>query len=155
MSAWKKQAVPLVFLEIAMQSITKENGHMKRIKAIDTRVQRWLGDAWKPVNEKRGRINDIKALHITVQSAAQIQTKLAAYWKGGVKTVSELPNAMLVIAEDSLRRMPANNKERRKAWGYLVAALFDLCQVADPELTDNVGQERGLEIAGMVMEVTI
>jgi len=151
MSAWKKQAVPLVFLEIAMQSITKENGHMKRIKAIDARVQRWLEDAWKPVNEKR--IDDAKALHITVQSAAQIQAKLAAYWKGGVQTVSELPNAMLVIAEDSLRRMPANNKKRRKAWGYLVTALYDLCQVADPELTDNVGQERGLEIAGMVMEV--
>jgi hypothetical protein len=153
MSAWKKQAIPLVFLEIAMKSITKENGHMQRIKAIDTRVQRWMKDAWKTINEKRGRIDDAKAMHITVQSAAQIQAKLAAYWDGGVQTVSELPNAMLVIAEDSLRRMPTNNKYRRRAWGYLVTALFDLCKVADPELADSVGQDRGIEIAEMVMEV--
>lgn len=151
MSAWKKQAVPLVFLEIAMQSVTKENGKMRRIKAIDKRVQHWMTEAWKPVNEKR--IDDKKAMHITVQASAQIQTALAKYWVNGVQTVSELPNAMLVIAEDSLRRMPPNNKERRKAWGYLVAALYDLCLVADPDLTDNVGQERGIEIAGMVMEV--
>lgn len=149
MSAWKKQAVPLVFLEIAMQSIIKENGNMKRIMAIDARVQRWMTDAWNPINERR--IDDKKAMHITVQASAQIQTKLAKYWANGVQTVSELPNAMLVIAEDSLRRMPPNNKERRKAWGYLVSALYDLCLVADPDLTDNVGQERGIEIAGMVM----
>ena len=152
MSAWKKQAVPLVFLEIGMGAVVQSNGHIAAIRRIQARIDKWLHECWAPLRD-RGRIDDTQAQRVTVKAAAAIQGHLAALWRdGGMKTPSELPSAMLAIAEDVRQQLPRNDKRRLRAWGYLVAALYDLCQVADPELTDNEGQERGLRIAAVVLK---
>ena len=152
MSAWKKQAVPLVFLEIGMGAVVQSNGHIAAIRRIQARIDKWLHECWVPLRD-RGRIDDTQAQRVTVKAAAAIQGHLAALWRdGGMKTPSELPSAMLAIAEDVRQQLPKNDKARLRAWGYLVAALYDLCQVADPELTDNEGQERGLQIAALVLK---
>lgn len=151
MSAWTKQAVPLVFLEIGTAAVLKTNGHHAAIRRIQARIDRWLHECWQPLRDK-GRIDDDQAQRVTAKAAAAIQDNLAKVWRdGGMKTPSELPSAMLALAEDVRQQLPRNDKKRLRAWGYLVTALYDLCQVADPELTDNEGQERGLQIAAVVL----
>lgn len=151
MSAWAKQAVPLVFLEIGIGAVIETNGHLADIRRIQARIDKWLHECWAPLRE-RGRIDDAQAQRVTQKAATAIQAHLARLWRdGGLKTPSELPSAMLALAEDVRQQLPKNDKARLRAWGYLVAALYDLCQVADPELTDNEGQERGLRIAAVVM----
>lgn len=153
MSAWKKQAVPLVFLEIGTNAVIATNGHISAIRRIQARIDKWLHECWAPLRDK-GRIDDAQAQRVTVKAAEAIQCHLEKLWSnGGMKTPSELPSAMLAIAEDVRHQLPRNDRQRLRAWGYLVAALYDLCLVADPELTDNDGQERGLKIAGLVMRV--
>lgn len=152
MSAWTKQAVPLVFLEIGINAVIATNGHHAAIRRIQARIDKWLHECWAPLRD-RGRIDDTQAQRVTVKAAAAIQGHLATLWRdGGMKTPSELPSAMLAIAEDVRQQLPRNDRQRLRAWGYLVAALYDLCQVADPLLTDNEGQERGLRIAAVVLK---
>lgn len=152
MSAWKKQAVPLVFLEIAMDAVLKTNGHNRAVRRIDARVRKWLAEAWKPLNERTGRIDDTAAHRQTIAASKAISDALTRIWgDGGMKTPSELPSAMLVITEDKHAQLPRTNKDRRKAWERLIAATYELCLVADPELVDNEGQERGVMIANIVM----
>ena len=43
MSAWKKQAVPLVFLEIGMNAVIQTNGHLTEIR----RIQAHLASLWR------------------------------------------------------------------------------------------------------------
>lgn len=151
MSAWKKQAVPLVFLEIGIGAVISTNGHNAAIRRIQARIDRWLHEAWAPLRE-RGRIDDQQAHRVTQKSATAIEAHLSELWRtSGLKTPSELPSAMLAIAEDVRQQLPKNDRQRLRAWGYLVTALYDLCLVADPDLTDNDGQVRGLRIAGVVM----
>ena len=76
MSAWKKQAVPLVFLEIGMDAIIKNNGHNPDVRRIHKRVARWLGECWGPLRTKAGRIDDDAAMKITVRAAEAIQSRL-------------------------------------------------------------------------------
>lgn len=153
MSAWRKQSVPLVFLEICMGAIIKSNGASPVVRRINARVDRWMHECWEPLRARTGRIDDTQAQKVTAQAATAIQKQLSTFWgKGGLKSASELPSAMLVVAEDTYATMcPVKHKGRRRAWSYLIKALFDLCLAADPELTDNAGQERGIAIAGMVM----
>lgn len=152
MSAWTKQAVPLVFLEIGIGAVIKTNAHHASVRRIQARIDRWLHECWQPLRDK-GRIDDDQAQRITTRAAASIQDNLARVWRdGGLKTPSELPSAMLALAEDVRQQLPRNDKKRLRAWGYLVAALYDLCLVADPDLTDNLGQERGLQIAAVVLK---
>lgn len=152
MSAWTKQAVPLVFLEIGTAAVLKTNGHHAAIRRIQARIDRWLHECWQPLRDK-GRIDDAQAQRITTKAAASIQDNLAEVWRdGGMKTPSELPSAMLALAEDVRQQLPRNDRKRLRAWGYLVTALYDLCLVADPDLSDNQGQERGLQIAAVVLK---
>ena len=152
MSAWTKQAVPLVFLEIGIGAVIKTNGHHAAIRRIEARIDKWLHECWAPLRDK-GRIDDTQSQRVTVKAAAAIQNHLATIWAdGGLKTPSELPSAMLALAEDVRQQLPKNDKGRLRAWGYLVTAIYDLCLVADPELTDKQGQERGLQIAAVVLK---
>ena len=152
MSAWTKQAVPLVFLEIWINAVVQTNGHLADIRRIQARVDKWLHECWAPLRE-RWRIDYTQAQRVTQKAATAIQGHLATMWRdGGMKTPSELPSAMLAIAEDVRQQLPRNDRQRLRAWGYLVTALYDLCLVADPELTDNEGQERGLRIATAVLK---
>ena len=155
MSAWKKQAVPLVFLEIGMDAIIKNNGHNPDVRRLHKRVARWLGECWSPLRIKAGRIDDDAAMKITVRAAESIQSSLTKTWGAhGLTRPVEMPCAMLTVAEDTMAGMPRRKKDsRRKAWGYLIKALWDLCQVVDPEFTDSDGQDRGVKIAEIVMEV--
>jgi hypothetical protein len=149
MSAWRKQAIPLVFLEIGMGAVIGSNAHNKRINVIKVRIDKWLHEAWQPLKDR----GHTQAVGVTQKAATAIQASLGRLWadNGGLKTPSELPSAMLAMAEDVRQQLPKNDKARIRAWGYLVAALYDLCLVADPELSDNPGQVRGLEIAKIVM----
>lgn len=150
MSAWKRQSVPLVFLEIAMNAVMETNGHHPAIKRIRTRVDKWLSACWQPLREN-GRIDYRQAERVTIQSATAIRTALQSIWgTEGMKTPSELPSAMLALAEDVRQQLPRKDKDRLKAWTRLVVALYDLCLCADPALEDNEGQERGIEIAWVV-----
>ena len=155
MSAWKKQAVPLVFLEIGMDAIIKNNGHNPDVRRLYKRVSRWLGECWEPLRARSGRIDDDAALKITVKAAEAIQARLTKTWgSAGLTRPVEMPCAMLTVAEDTLASMPKRAKDgRRKACGYLIKALWELCLVTDPEFTDRDGQDRGVKIAEIVMEV--
>ena len=94
-------------------------------------------------------------MKITVRAAESIQARLTKTWGStGLTRPVEMPCAMLTVAEDTLASMPKRAKDgRRKAWGYLIRALWELCQVTDPEFSDRVGQDRGVKIAEIVMEV--
>jgi len=152
MSAWKKQAIPLVFIEIGMGAVVQSNGHLAAVRRIQARIDKWLHEAWAPLRD-RGRIDDAQAQRVTQRAATATQASLALLWiDGGMKTPSELPSAMLAIAEDVRQQLPRNDRQRTRAWGYLVTALYDLCLVSDPELTDNEGQDRGLQIAAVVLK---
>lgn len=155
MSAWKKQAIPLVFLEIGMGAIMKNNGHNPAVRRIHSRVERWISECWGPLRATHGRIDDDAAVKQTVRAASEIQKRLVKTWgPAGLTRPVEPPCAMLTVAEDTLATMPRRKKDgRRKAWGYLIRALWDLCQLVDPDFTDREGQDRGVRIAGIVMEV--
>ena len=153
MSAWKKQAVPLIFIEICMGAIMEHNGEKAEIQRVNARVSRWLGECWEPLRAKGGRIDDNQAQRVTAKAAGAIQERMRAFWGGiGSNVGTELTNAMLVVAEDTLAGMPKNNAGRSRAWAYLVKALYDLCLLSDPELSDNLGQNRGIKLAEIVLE---
>lgn len=153
MSAWKKQAVPLVFIEICMGAIMEHNGEKTEIQRVNARVSRWLGECWEPLRAKGGRIDDNQAQRVTAKAAGAIQERMRVFWGGdGSNVGAELTNAMLVVAEDTLSGMPKNNAGRSRAWAYLVKALYDLCLLSDPELSDNPGQKRGIKLAEIVLE---
>lgn len=134
-----------------MDAVIKTNGTHRRIKAIDLRVRKWLDDCWLPLQKKEGRIDYRQAERKSTAAADEIRETLCSFWGSeGMKTPSELPSAMLALAEDVRQQLPRNSKDRVKAWTLLVAALYDLCLCADPALDDREGQERGLEIAGVV-----
>lgn len=158
MSAWKKQAVPLVFIEICMGAIMEHNGEKTEIQRVNARVSRWLGECWEPLRAKGGRIDDNQAQRVTAKAAGAIQERMRVFWGGNgsnmatIQTAPELTNAMLVVAEDTLAGMPKNNAGRSRAWAYLVKALYDLCLLSDPELSDNLGQDRGIKLAEIVLE---
>lgn len=152
MSAWKKQAVPLVFLEIGMGAMTSANPSSEAINRVAKRIDKWLHECWAPLREK-GRIDDTQAQRVTAKAATAIQVHLAKLWAHeGIKSPSELPAAMLAIAEDVRQQLPRNDKRRIRAWGYLVGALFDLFKIADPDLSDRAGEDRGLRIAAVVLK---
>lgn len=153
MSAWKKQAVPLIFIEICMGAIMEHNGEKAEIQRVNARVSRWLGECWEPLRAKGGRIDDNQAQRVTAKAAGAIQERMRTFWGGiGSNVGTELTNAMLVVAEDTLAGMPKNNAGRSRAWAYLVKALYDLCLLSDPELSDNLGQNRGIKLAEIVLE---
>lgn len=153
MSAWKKQAIPLIFVEVCMDAILKSNGHIPAIARISKRVDRWVGECWAPLRAKAGRIPYDRAQKITVKAAASIQRQLAKFWSDGIQTSSEIPNAMLVVTEDTYAVLDkVKHKARRRSWGFLIRALVDLSLVADPEIDDHLGQERGVKLGEMVMK---
>lgn len=52
MSAWKRQAVPLVFLEIGIGAVVQTNGHLAAIRRIQARIDKWLHECWTPLRER-------------------------------------------------------------------------------------------------------
>ena len=109
MSARRKQATPLVFLELAMAAVIKGNEHYPVMQRINARVDKWIHEAWKPLRSKEGRIDDQQAMRVTSKAANQIHEGLIKFWgNGNIQSQSELPSAMLVIAEDVLAGLPKN-----------------------------------------------
>ena len=47
MSAWTKQAVPLVFLEIGTAAVLKTNGHHAAIRRINAGDRLWVRETWR------------------------------------------------------------------------------------------------------------
>ena len=152
MSAWKKQAIPLVFIEVAVQALNSDIEGDQRFNRIVQRVDKWLDACWQPLREKGGRIDYAYAEKITVAAAAEVQDILGVIWKDGMQSHAEIPSAMLAVAEDTRASMPKGVKpERLHAWHWLIVALFDLFLLFDPDISDDVGYKRGLRIAEAVM----
>ena len=151
MSAWSKQAVPLIFAETAATAILAANSTSLRVRRIEVRVQRWLQACWDALGSSRHNPADEKAMRKAVGSAQRIKDALSREWAAGIQTDSEVTVALCIIAEDTLDSMPARHPGRR-AWGYLLRALYDMWQLSDTDETDAHGYERGKRIAARVLE---
>lgn len=152
MSAWSKQAIPLVFLEITMNAIRVGNNEHAAVRRIDRRVQRWLGECWDVINgDQRGPAHH-KAERKVQAASATLRSVLEKMWPQGIPTPSEVTVAMCIIVSDTRDNMPKKHPARRP-WGYLLKALDDLFLLTDPEITDQRGYERGKIIAAEVLEV--
>jgi len=95
----------------------------------------------------QGMPKHTSGMPMTTMPSAHSRNVYASIYAASLST-----SAMLAIAEDVRQQLHRNAKARLRAWGYLVTAIFDLCCVADPSLTDNLGQERGLQIAAVVLK---
>ena len=151
MSAWSKQAVPLIFAETAAVAILAANSTSQRVRSIDARVQKWLQACWDALGSNRHNPADDKAMRKAVGSAQRIKDALMQEWSAGIQTNSEVTVALCIIAEDTIESMPAKHPGRR-AWNYLLKALYDMLQLSDPHETDTHGYERGKRIAARVLE---
>ena len=151
MSSWSKQAVPLLFVENAAGAILAANAARPYVRRIEVRVQRWLQACWDALGSSRHNPADEKAMRKAVGSAQRIKDALSREWAAGIQTDSEVTVALCIIAEDTLDSMPARHPGRR-AWGYLLKALYDMWQLSDTDETDAHGYERGKRIAARVLE---
>ena len=151
MSAWSKQAVPLLFAENAAIAILAANSTSLRVRRIEVRVQKWLRACWDALGSSRHNPADEKALRKAVGAAKRIKEALSLEWAAGIQTDSEVTVALCIIAEDTLDSMPAKHPGRR-AWGYLLKALYDMWRLSDTDETDAHGYERGKRIASRVLE---
>ena len=151
MSAWSKQAVPLIFFEQMMASIVEHNGHRATVRNINTRVEKWLAGCWKVLADAKHKPDDSKALNKAQNAAKLISAALIEEWRDGIQTNSESTVAMVIIAEDTLDSMPVRHPAR-KAWKGLVMSLYAAWRITDPKEDDLKGYERGKRIAARVLE---
>ena len=164
MSAWSKQAVPLIFFEVSFRAIFDSPEHKAalsdrtpveraRIKRLDARLDRWLQACWDALRASKHNPKDEKAEKKAVASARKISLALAGEWNQGVQTDSELTVALCIVAEDTLDAMPASYPpETKKAWERLIKALYDAWEISDPQEEDSLGYERGKVLAQHILE---
>ena len=151
MSAWSKQAVPLIFAEKAAGAILAANCVSPQVRRIEVRIQRWLQECWDALGSSRHRPDDAKAVRKAQAAAQSIRDALVREWSAGVQTDSEVTVALCIIAEDTLDSMPAKHQGRR-AWNYLLKAFYDMWALSDTDESDWHGYERGKRIAAKVLE---
>ncbi|MDY0274763.1 MAG: hypothetical protein RBR42_04895 [Desulfomicrobium sp.] len=151
MSAWSKQAIPLIFLEITMNAIMVGNQDAAIVRRIDKRVQRWIGDCWSVVNNGKASPDNSQAQRKVQSAAASLKKQLDHEWINGIQSASEVTVAMCIIVSDTRDDMPKKHQGRRP-WGFLLKALDELFLLTDPEVTDQRGYERGKIIAAKVLE---
>ena len=151
MSAWSKQAVPLLFAENAAIAILAANSTSLRVRRIELRIQKWLQACWDALGSSRHNPADAKAVRKAQAAAQSIRDALLREWSAGVQTDSEVTVALCIIAEDTLDSMPARHPARR-AWSYLVRAFYDMLALSDTDESDWHGYERGKRIAAKVLE---
>ena len=151
MSAWSKQAVPLIFFEQMMASIVEHNGHRATVRNLNARVEKWLKGCWAVLQAAKHKPDDSKAVAKAQNAAKVISHALIEAWRDGIQTNSEGTVAMVIIAEDTLDSMPVRHPAR-KAWKGLVMALYAMWKVTDPKEADILGYERGKRIARTVLE---
>ena len=151
MSAWSKQAVPLIFFEQMMASIVEHNGHRATVRNINARVEKWLKGCWAVLQAAKHKPDDSKAVAKAQNAAKLISQALIEEWKDGIQTSSESTVAMVIIAEDTLDSMPVRHPAR-KAWKGLVMSLYATWRITDPKESDTRGYERGKRIAARVLE---
>lgn len=152
MSAWSKQAIPLVFLEIVMNAVLVGNNEHAVVRRIDKRVQRWLSDCWGIINSDPRGPAPAKAERKVQAASAELRADLERMWPQGIPTPSEVTVAMCIIVSDTRDSMPKKHPARRP-WGYLLKALDDLFYLTDPNVTDDLGYQRGKTIAAHVLRV--
>lgn len=145
--AFKSQAVPLIFIEVCASAIKAKNFDRDTLRIMG-RIDKWLHECWEPL--KKLRVSDESAARIVSQITLKIQQRLSEFWADDRQEYTEVPSAMLAVAEDVFDRLPKNNKQRIKSWRFLIKALYDFLLLIDSELKDNEGQARGCEIADMV-----
>lgn len=151
MSAWSKQAIPLIFTENAATAILAANCVSPAVRRIEVRIQKWLQACWDALGSGRHNPADAKAVRKAQAAAQTIRDALLREWCAGVQTDSEVTVALCIIAEDTLDSMPAKHPGRR-AWGYLIKALYDMWRLSDDDESDWHGYERGQRIAAKVLE---
>ena len=152
MSAWSKQAVPLIFIEKAALAILAYNNNATT-RRIEARLQKWIQGCWDAVSAN-GKHNPDghKALRKTFAAGVAIKEALDKEMANGLlETDSEVTVAMCIVAEDTLDSMPAKHPGRR-AWGYMLKALYDMWKLTDPKESDARGFERGKRIAARVLK---
>ena len=151
MSAWSKQAVPLIFIEKAALAILSYN-HNATTRRIEARAQKWLQECWNAVNGGKGNPDGHKALRKSYGAGVAILDALnKSMARGLTETESEVTVAMCIIAEDTIDQLPAKHQGRR-AWTYLLKVLYDLWKLTDTDESDTRGYERGKHIAATVLE---
>lgn len=152
MSAWKKQAVPLVFLEVAMGSLVATNGHIDAVQRVHKAMECAMSSAWSDINRRAYPISREQQQRTISVSALAMRKELAKLWMSGVEHVTELPYGMLFVAEEVLRMMPKDRwPEGEKAWRLIACLCLALCRMTDPRFVDLDGTERGESIRNIVM----
>ena len=131
MGAWKKQSVPLVFIEIARDSIIKANADkIEDMADVLAKIESEIDGCWSHLRGTVGAVPDKSALRITSGAAERIaKALLSQVWAGGrgVQCIGELTSAMMVIAEDCLKQLPVRKfPQRVTSWRNLTDALDEL-----------------------------
>ena len=151
MSAWSKQAVPLIFVDVTFGAIMRYNSDRAAVRKLDVRIQRWLEGCWEALRNAKHKPEDDKAMKRAISSSERIQSALQKEWTSGVQTQSEITVALCIIVDDTLKSMPQKHPGR-KAWDHLLKALYAAWRITDPKETDTHGYERGKRIAARVLE---
>ena len=153
MSAWTKQAVPLVFMRIAIGSLAETNGHIKAVKRARQVMDLSMAMAWHGLRRRNYPVSYERQQRIVSESALAMRDKLARLWASGVEHVTELPYGMLFVAEDVLRMMPQEKMpECARAWRLIACLCLALCKMTDADAIDVNGGKRGDQIRIIVME---
>lgn len=153
MSAWTKQAVPLVFLRISMGSLASTNGHIRAVKRVHAAMDKALDRAWAALGRQpHCQISYEKQQRTVSASSMAMRNELEKLWTSGVEHITELPYGMLFVAEEVLRMMPKGKVPgREKAWSLIACLCLALCRMTDAEFKDLAGTERGESIRNIVM----
>ena len=150
-NAWKKQAIPLVFIDVGMNSIKTDDPVFMELYAS---TESAVALCWKFLNASKCRIPDDDALKITMKSAERIQKALESdvWGVSPIKCIGEITNAMVGIADDTLRQMPMNNVERWNAWDKLTSTLAELVERSQTVDIDDRCYGIASKIADLVRE---
>jgi len=153
MSAWSKQAIPLIFIEVSVSAMSSKNKD-NSVERVRNRAYKWIQKCWDQLAENKGNQKDDKAMKKAVDSSERIKAQLSKMWRDGLETNSELTVALCIIAEDTIDSMP-KDKQRRYPWLFLLRTLYDMWKLSDPEEAEWKGYLNGKVIASKVMEAAI
>lgn len=145
MSALRKQIVPLLLIEVVLDSIEKNTidltvaqGHIDRVRrAVDA------GHASLAAHYDIARLN-------VKPEIDRLQRIVGETWLLDTITTGEIVNACICVAADVAHQAPPSKKP---AWEEIEGSLHELYLLIDPDLEDNPSIDRGVTVGEKFMEV--
>ena len=139
MSAYRKQAIPLVFVELVRDAMLQTNSEPEFLQAME-RVNGALDACWACIQIKGCDPGLARACRMISESYTRMQAAIerTVWERCPTQCGAELLNGLSGIVEDTVFQLPKNKfPERIAAWEQLAAVVYDLCALSEVDEPDD------------------